>query len=84
MWRSFTIEVITPGRYRFTNGISPFDFQLEVVDCDRGCLTDVDIAVQSPGTIFDQPELSAGRYLVRLSREVDAPGRAGIDISGFQ
>lgn len=83
MWRSFTIEVAEPGRVRFTNAIAPFDFQLEVVDCESGCLTDVDLAVESPGTIFSNPELSPGRYLVRLSRSVDAPGRAGIDISGL-
>jgi hypothetical protein len=82
MWRSFTFDVTKAGRYDLFNGIMPFDFTMEIVDCDRGCLG-VDIKTLGEGSIFITPVLDPGRYLVRLSRPVDSPGRVGISIGLF-
>jgi hypothetical protein len=81
MWRSFTFDVTKAGRYDLFNATMPFDFIMEMVDCDRGCLG-VDWRT-SGGSFFTSPELEPGRYLVRLSRPVDSPGRVGIGIDSF-
>jgi hypothetical protein len=82
MWRSFTFEVTRADRYDLFNAVMPFDFTMELVDCDRGCLG-IDLATPGIGTIYTTPDLEPGRYLVRLSRPVDSPGRVGIDIGLF-
>jgi hypothetical protein len=82
MWRSFTFDVPTTKRYLLHNAAMPFDFTLELVDCDRGCLG-VDLVTSGAGTIYVSPDLEPGRYLVRLSREIESPGRVGVSIGRF-
>jgi hypothetical protein len=81
MWRSFTFDITTAGGYSLMNGIMPFDFSIELVDCDRGCLGIDDWT--DYGAFYWTPHLEPGRYLVRLSREIDSPGRVGVSIGLF-
>jgi hypothetical protein len=82
MWRSFTFDVTRADRYELFNIAMPFDFTMEIVDCDRGCLG-IDGSTPGIGSIYTNPELEPGRYLVRLSRPVDSPGRVGVHIDSF-
>jgi hypothetical protein len=82
MWRSFTFDVTEAGRYSLVNIFPPHDFTLELVDCERGCLGSTSSPPEG-GTIYATPDLEPGRYLVRLSRTVDAPGSASVIINGF-
>lgn len=81
MWRSFTFDVTEAGTYDLYNATMPFDFTMEIIDCDRGCLGP-DWRTEG-GSFFTSPDLEVGRHLVRLSRAMDSPGRVGIGIGGF-
>ena len=97
MWISFTFEVDEATDLRFQapnaneNGdlvLACPDTDLEVIDCDRGCLADPDLYVpwwsgaNGPASFVDETRaFQAGRYLVRLSRDVHAPGPACVRIT---
>ncbi len=93
MWQSFTFDVTEetpPGlmlaapRADVFGGDPPcVDVVMQVADCDRGCLTSVDLQEpqEDPTTRIETVALfQPGRYLVRLARPVDSPGRACIGI----
>lgn len=98
MWTSFTFSVEQEGDIQFraplADGGSDQPLaskcpgtELEVVDCDRGCLADPNLYVpwwkglNGPGSFDDEVRhFLPGKYLVRLSREVDDPGLACVGI----
>lgn len=93
MMRSFTFTLDEPERLFFfaPRPESPWElppcpspFEVEVIDCDRGCLSDVDLHGPDEDDISPLPnegdDLPPGRYLVRLSRAVDEPGPACITV----
>ena len=97
MWTSFTFEVEEAINLRLQ---TPFatdsddlalacpSTELEVIDCDRGCLADPDLYIpwwsgaNGPGSFTDETRaFQPGRYLVRLSRDVDDPGPSCVRIT---
>jgi len=94
MWQTFTFEVeeeelllLRPPE----TGEPPFQqpgcdgFTLQVTDCERGCLDDIDIQRPRDGddAIEDAAVFKPGRYVVRLGRPVDHPGRACLEVRPF-
>ncbi len=96
MWRTFTFEVDTSTSIRFR---APYDAEgddlslacprtdLQVVDCERGCLADPELYVpwwsgaNGPASFVQETrQFEPGRYVVRLSRDVDDPGPVCADI----
>lgn len=95
MWTTFTFEVDEATELRFraplANGGDLADAcpgtKLDVFDCDRGCLADPDLYVpwwsgaNGPPSFVDETRaFGPGRYLVRLSRDVDDPGPVCVSI----
>lgn len=91
MWRSFTFEVDEEALLLLrapVEGEAPFlqprcsGFTMQVTDCDRGCVSEIDIAEPRDGedVVEEAMNFSPGRYVVRLSRPVDDPGEACVEI----
>lgn len=91
IWRSFTFEVEDDALLLLRTpleGESPFmqprcsGFTMQVTDCDRGCVSEIDIAEPREGEdeVEEALNFSPGRYVVRLSRPVDDPGEACVEI----
>ncbi|MEM6294575.1 MAG: hypothetical protein AAGA54_25095 [Myxococcota bacterium] len=96
MWRTFTFEIETsqPIHFQAPYGVEGDDLsaacprtELEVVDCERGCLADPELYVpwwsgaNGPASFTQETrQFEPGRYVVRLSRDVDDPGPACAEI----
>ena len=97
MWTSFTFEVEEATNLRLQApfatdsddlALACPSTELEVIDCARGCLADPDLYIpwwsgaNGPGSFTDETRaFQPGRYLVRLSRDVDDPGPSCVRIT---